>query len=100
LHDLHVHVHDENEPEEQIKNKFEVNLTHNTVTPHVLNFNYRNFLIRAQNSVFYPPLERLQNSPGFLCSVFPENPGGSRLKVQLFPDTSICPETDTFTDFQ
>jgi hypothetical protein len=48
--------------EEQIKNKLEVNsnrknVTHN-VTPNSTN---HNFLIRDQNSAFYPPLEMLQN---------------------------------------
>jgi hypothetical protein len=55
--------------EEQIKNKFEVNsnrkhVTHN-VTP---NSTGRNFLIGDQNSTFYPPFERLQNSLGFWYS--------------------------------
>jgi hypothetical protein len=52
----------------------------------------RNILIRDQNSEFYPLLERLQNSPGFWYSGFPQNSFWSGIKVQICPDNSICPE--------
>jgi hypothetical protein len=51
-----------------------------------------NFLIRDWNSAFYPPLERLQNSLGFWYSRFPKISFESGLKVQIDPDSSICPE--------
>jgi hypothetical protein len=51
--------------EEQIENKLEVNANRKNVTHNVtLNSTGHNFLIRDQNSKFYPPLERLQNSLG------------------------------------
>jgi hypothetical protein len=79
--------------EEQIENKLEVNshrknITHN-VTP---NSTGRNFIIRDQNSNFYPPLERLENSLGVWYLRFPQNSFGSGRKVQICPDSSICPE--------
>jgi hypothetical protein len=52
----------------------------------------RNFLIQDRNSAFYLPLERLQNSLGFWYSRFPQISFGSGLKVQIDPDSSICPE--------
>jgi hypothetical protein len=51
---------------EQIENKLEVNLNRKNETHKVTpNSTDRNFLIQDRNSVFYPPLERLQNSLGF-----------------------------------
>jgi hypothetical protein len=51
--------------------------------------------------VFYPPLERLQNSLGFLYSIFPQNLSRSGLKDQGCPDSLIYPELTpppTFSD--
>jgi hypothetical protein len=42
--------------------------------------------------VFYPPLERLQNSLGFWYSRFPQNSFESGLKDQICPDSLVCPE--------
>jgi hypothetical protein len=57
--------------EEQIKNKFEVNSNRKNVTRNITpNSTGRNFLILDQNSEFYLPLERLQNSLGFQYSGF------------------------------
>jgi hypothetical protein len=79
--------------EEQIENKLEVdsnqkNITHN-FAPNSTN---HNFLIQDQNSIFYPPLERLQNFVGFWYSRVPQNLFGSGLKVQSCSDSSICPK--------
>ncbi len=58
--------------EEQIENKLEVNSNRKNVTCNATPDSIgRNFLIRDQNSEFYPPLERLQNSLGFRYSRFP-----------------------------
>jgi hypothetical protein len=88
--------------EEQIENKLEVNSTRKNKTRNVTpNSNDCNFLIRDQNSVFYPPLERLQNSLGFLYSIFPQNLSRSGLKDQGCPDSLIYPELTpppTFSD--
>jgi hypothetical protein len=76
--------------EEQIENKLEVNSNRKNVTHNATpNSTGCNILIRDQNSAFYPPLERLQNSPGFWCSRFPQNLFESGLKVQSCPDSSI-----------
>jgi hypothetical protein len=87
---------------EQIENKFEVNSNRKTVTHNVtLNSTGCNFLIRDQNSAFYPLLERLHNSIGFWYSWFPHISFGSGLKVQIYPDGSISPELtppSTFSD--
>jgi hypothetical protein len=65
--------------EEQLKTKLKLTqpekITRN-VTP---NSTGRKFLIRDRNSVFYPPLERLQNSLGFWYSRLPR----FRLEVGL-----------------
>jgi hypothetical protein len=79
--------------EEQIENKLEVNSNRKNVTRNVTpNLIGRNFLIRDQNSMFCPLLERLQNSMGLWYSRFPQNSFGSGIKVQICPDSSICPE--------
>jgi hypothetical protein len=86
--------------EEQIENKLEVNSNRN-VTRNYLNSTGRNFLIWDQNPVFYQPLERLQNSLGFWYSRFPQDPFGSRLKVQICSDSSVWLELTpppTFSD--
>jgi hypothetical protein len=60
-----------------------------------------NFLIRDQNSAFYPALERLQNYIGFWYSRFFPISFGSGLKVWCCPDSSIWPEPTpppTFSD--
>jgi hypothetical protein len=58
--------------EKQIESKLEVNSNRKNVTRNVTsNSTGRNFLIRDQNSKFYPPLEMLQNSIGFWYSGFP-----------------------------
>jgi hypothetical protein len=52
--------------EEQIDNNLEVNSNWKNVTRNAIpNSTGRNLLIRDQNSAFYPPLERIQNSLGF-----------------------------------
>jgi hypothetical protein len=59
--------------EEQIENKLEVHSNRKSVTHNVTpNSTDRNFLIRGQNSEFYPPLERLQNYIGFWYSRIPQ----------------------------
>jgi hypothetical protein len=64
---------------EQIENKLEVNSNRKNETCNVTpNSTGSNFLIRDQNSAFYPPLE---NSLGFWYSRFPQDPFGSGLKV-------------------
>jgi hypothetical protein len=79
--------------EEQIENKFEVNSNRKHVTHNVTPISTGlNFLIRDQNSAFYPPLERLQISLGLWYSRFSQNSFGSGLQVQSGPDSSICPE--------
>jgi hypothetical protein len=76
--------------EEQIENKHEVNSNRKNVTRNAtLNSTDRNFLIRDQNSAFYPPLERIHNSMGFWYSRFPQNLFGSGLKVHSCPDSLI-----------
>jgi hypothetical protein len=58
--------------EEQIENQFEVNSNQKNITCNVTpNSTGHNFLIRDQNSIFCPPLERLQNYLGFWYSRFP-----------------------------
>jgi hypothetical protein len=79
--------------EEQIENKLEVNSNRKNVTRNATsNSTGRNFLIRGWNSEFYPLLERLQNYLGLWYSRFPQDPFGSGIKVQNYPDSSICPE--------
>jgi hypothetical protein len=79
--------------EEQIENKLEVNSNQKNITRNATpNSTSRNFLTQDQNSRFYPPLEKLQNSLGFWYSRLPQIPFGSRLKVQICPDSSIWPE--------
>jgi hypothetical protein len=88
--------------EEQIENKLEVNSNRKHVTHNVtLISTGRTFLIRDQNYVFYPPLERLQISIGFWYSRFSQNLFGVGLKFQSGPDSSIYPELTpppTFSD--
>jgi hypothetical protein len=68
--------------DEQIENKLEVNSNQKTVTHNATpNLTGRNFLIRDQNSTFYPPLEILQNSLGFWYSGIPHISFGSGLEV-------------------
>jgi hypothetical protein len=74
--------------EEQIENKLEVNSNRKTVTRNATpNSTGRNFLKRDQNSTFYPPLERIQNSLGFWYSRFPQILFLGGLKVQSCPDS-------------
>jgi hypothetical protein len=88
--------------EEQIENKLEVNSNRKTVTCNATpNSTVCNFLIRDQNSAFYPPFEALKNSLGFWYSRFTQNSFGSRLNVQICPDSSVYPEltpSSTFSD--
>jgi hypothetical protein len=98
---LQVHMHDRVELEKQIEEKFKLNQTAKTKLVNHPSSMGRNFLIRDPNSEFYPPLERLQNSLGFWYSRFPHISFGSGLKVQIDPDSSICPELTpppTFSD--
>jgi hypothetical protein len=68
--------------EEQIENKLEVNSNRKNITRNVTpNSIGRSFLIQDLNSIFYPPLERLQNSLRFWYSMFAQNLFGSGLKV-------------------
>jgi hypothetical protein len=85
-------MHDGVELEKEIEEKFKLNQTGKTKLINHPSSTDRNFLIRDQNSVFYPPLERLQNSIGFLYSRFFQILFGSGFKVQSCPDSLICPE--------
>jgi hypothetical protein len=86
--------------EEQIENKLEVNSNQKHVTHNVTPISTgRNSPIRDQNSVFCPPLERLQISLGVWYSRFSQNSFGSGLKVQSGPDSSICPELTSLPSF-
>jgi hypothetical protein len=89
---LHVHMHDWVEHEKQIEEKFKLNQTGKTKLVNHLSSTGRNFLIRDRNSAFYLPLESLQNSLGFWYSRFFQISFGIGLKVQIDPDSSICPE--------
>jgi hypothetical protein len=73
--------------------KLEINSNQKSTTHNATpNSTGRNFLIRDQNYAFYLPLERLQNSLGFLYLRFSQNSFESGLKVQRCPNSSICPE--------
>jgi hypothetical protein len=84
--------------EERFENKLEVNSNRKHVTHNVtLNSTGCNFLIWDRNSAFCPPLERLQNSLWFCYSTSPQISFGSGVKVQICPDSSICPELTPFS---
>jgi hypothetical protein len=74
------------------ENELEVNSNRKTILVMLPISTGHNFLSRGQNSEFYPPLGRLQNSLGFWYSEFSLNSFGSGCRVQICPDSLICPE--------
>jgi hypothetical protein len=89
---LQVHMHVRVELEKQIEEKFKLNRTGKMKLVNHPSSTDRDFLIRNQNSAFYPVLERLKISLGFWYSSFFRILFGSGLKVQSCPDSSLCPE--------
>jgi hypothetical protein len=85
-----------------LESKLEVNSNRKNVTCNVTtNSTGHNFLIRDWISKFYPSLERFKNSLGFWYLRIPQDSLGSGCKVQICPDSSICPEltpSPTFSD--